>query len=1229
MKKLISYLLVLGFILPNITYTAGAIQRQASQLKLQQTSNLQMIEVDILRDGITARNAGTILSKQTFTDGELNLTNLKFTVVPGMKVALDENVKESFKANLQTREKYQLQENNIDFTAQAKYLDKVVEYPDRVRVISQTEYTYNNKTEYDAIFSGIATPESTNNARQIRTFIDTHPEYAEYSADTTKINKTEIISKLTTKLYQQCLRENRLDQSSCSLKTIKANISNEVNNYKGKRTLTETVDINKLPLIYDADVTKDFTQRLKDSNISKEPSAVRVSSLQVKRAFEQYTKLQNGNFYQNFVIQEQPPKARSCDGLTGASLTSCQTELNKLNANNAGTNEPVNYTETLLNGFTLGESYSYTLSDSYSILGFTVYDIGVSFYAGYGVGIRIPIEVNVEVNRERLETDLSEDYSATVTVDTKDKNETWFENALGENKAFNGKEAVLEAGAYAKGWVILFENTVFNEQIGGKKDWGKSLKIPFGNTEKLNIFNGIVEGNEIGLEAIIYGIHISGDLKVEGNISGDITYECRTLASEGVSGESQKCRDLDDTSLKDENIPDITVNPSTKTTNFNLKGKTDQFYYKNTLGVYDKFGLSLQRFKYKPDLEVDLFLRGKVGVDTGDYFGWFWLKTPWLKVYSFELDLPTLTAHSGYSPKSVNTYENSYIYNFAQTEQDIPENLDISTSTEIYSITNEETFNTINGTQGSKQKWGTSYLYGGKVFPNSVQQPVYQTNIDIGWYTIITQASSKLYHGYTRYHGEGNNFLRDFYSKKGSEMQAVIQKGGAAQNDILNYYSKATNALWSAELGAGSEDKKKLRTQIQNDTKIIALPGTNCSTKGETDGNNCPKANEFTWFGGVVSNGNLEDSNGMSFPFKKHNFTFNPNYDNNNNFFAYIANTNNAEIYKVKIYKDGYWGEIEDDLLGQPVYTQIIDDDNIVIVYEEKDITNNTSTYNIQKYTFENYWNSERLFVKTFDGIEDITDFYYDDAEKTIFVSTIELDYTDKYSGAIYALRFNGIENSVFKQKIYSEQLNQEQFNEYYAQLKTYGDWNTTTLNSSSLTTPLNTVISSINFDLENKNIYVLGYTHSETRGLQFVSKISYELGTSILGEPVTFNENEETPPTPTTMNQIPANQEDTTDYFSNDEYVNEKLDEINDCFLESYNGHLTNINTSIEKLEQKKSQSTEQSEKDKYGKAILKLEEIRSLYIKRYAMIKKYNELKSNLQKSTNTEDPLLLPIQ
>jgi len=67
---------------------------------------------------------------------------------------------------------------------------------------------------------------------------------------------------------------------------------------------------------------------------------------------------------------------------------------------------------------------------------------------------------------------------------------------------------------------------------------------------------------------------------------------------------------------------------------------------------------------------------------------------------------------------------------------------------------------------------------------------------------------------------------------------------------------------------------------------------------------------------------------------------------------------------------------------------------------------------------------------------------------------------------------------------------------------------------------------------------------------------------------------------------------------------VNEKLQEINSCFVDSYNSQLANINNSIDKLIIEKDKQTDEKVKNKYSKAIAKLEEIKRLFIMKYSSI-------------------------
>jgi len=66
----------------------------------------------------------------------------------------------------------------------------------------------------------------------------------------------------------------------------------------------------------------------------------------------------------------------------------------------------------------------------------------------------------------------------------------------------------------------------------------------------------------------------------------------------------------------------------------------------------------------------------------------------------------------------------------------------------------------------------------------------------------------------------------------------------------------------------------------------------------------------------------------------------------------------------------------------------------------------------------------------------------------------------------------------------------------------------------------------------------------------------------------------------------------------------------MNDCFKSTYINQLENIEDTITDFEQTRDRSSNQNTKDKYQKAIDKLEEIKELFIKRYKNILEYEEL-------------------
>lgn len=1027
MKKFLSFFIAIIYLFSNIIFVKW-IESSVSNL-----TTVSSVSVDILKDWINDNNAWIILQEKTFTSWNLDISNLKFNIINWVKLSLNPKIKESFNISSKTRSNYLIAKKIDNFKAQVKYEDKIIEYPDRVRIIFKSDYTYNNKTEYDSIFSG-TTNSQIISSKEVSDFLSKNPSFDKYKSWIPKINKKDLINELFKKAYNECTTKNKTNTSKCDKVSIKNNIENLVNNYKWTRIITETIDINKIPMVYDIDKKTNFVDRLKDSNISKDPKEVRLTNLQIKNSFSQYVNLNSSNFkLPSLKDNSGTTKEKNCNWLSGKSLTNCQEELIKLNKNNNNSNSIISYSWTLLNWFTLGESYSYTLGDSYSIAWFTVYDIWVSFYAWYWVGIRIPLDYKVEVNKDRLEKWVQENYSIKVNIDTVDKDKTWFSKAIWENKAFDWKEAVLEAGAYARWRVILFDKTVFNEQIWWKKDWWSSKKMPFWDSNKLKIFDWTVKWNEIWLEIVLYGVHISWDLKANWYINWNISYECRNVSSVPIDWDALNCKDLMDTKIKDEEVTDININSDSKTSVLNLKWNSQKFYYKNDLWVYQKYGASLSNFKYKSDFEVDLSLRWKVGVDTWDYFGWFWLETPWLKVYTFDLDLPTLKAHDWYSQKTIDLYENNYLYNFTKTSQDTNQSIDSSVSCKKYILSNEKNYylwdarfvapdSSSNTFLASDYPKYYNYNYWWNLFYKNDWSIVFMNLYDNKYYHIqsISDNNNHKKYWYTRktdYEYWKKVLLEDYNTNKISEMQFV-------NNDIVYYYSQSENAIyvWSIK---NSKTGYNPVPKIKSNTKYKTLN----STKK-------PKKNQFHDIFWDENDYENITNYSASYKFKKFNFTFSSDFSSNK-LFAYIAENKDTKKPSIQIYKNkSFYKEISENDLEynniNPVYIQLIWN-NLIIISEDINNTNWSRTYTIFEYNYEDSINpfvleaslEKKKVVFPMNNI--ITAFIYDKINKTLFASYLEKSSWAKLTPRIKAIRFNWNINTTFEKDIYTNKLTKEE----------------------------------------------------------------------------------------------------------------------------------------------------------------------------------------------------------
>lgn len=87
----------------------------------------------------------------------------------------------------------------------------------------------------------------------------------------------------------------------------------------------------------------------------------------------------------------------------------------------------------------------------------------------------------------------------------------------------------------------------------------------------------------------------------------------------------------------------------------------------------------------------------------------------------------------------------------------------------------------------------------------------------------------------------------------------------------------------------------------------------------------------------------------------------------------------------------------------------------------------------------------------------------------------------------------------------------------------------------------------------------------------------------------------------------------------SKDEYVNAKLNEINDCFLDIYSWHLNTIISAWQKLLQQKASAKTPLEIKKYEKALSKINEIKVLFEKRYKFLFNYSNKNTFTTTGTN----------
>lgn len=458
-------------------------------------------------------------------------------------------------------------------------------------------------------------------------------------------------------------------------------------------------------------------------------------------------------------------------------------------------------------------------------------------------------------------------------------------------------------------------------------------------------------------------------------------------------------------------------------------------------------------------------------------------------------------------------------------------------------VLKEEFYNTINWQQVSSNISNlVPYLYWWKIFYNVDKNPVYQTNINIGYYTIVSEWNGKIYYWYTRYHWQWKKFLTDFTAKKTSELQQVVNEKVLwltwthLENRVV-YYSKATNSLWLAPLSDWSTNLNKVKKAIKWYQKLYLWSSTVLWWSCTANKKECPKENVFNYYWGFNWQWKLNNSWWISFPYRKYNFTFSPEYiiyssskakvsedivmwiqcalskesakkkcneikarresvwlnqiqeefdresENSKKVYAYIAYSDNTKTkFNVKISTwINSWYEINNSL--EPVFIQLLDNNTIIILYKD-----NSNNYTIEKHKLNwNAWVKDNLFTKNFINADIITDFYYDNKNNWLFISSIEKSTNWKFSWILKKIDLSNTSSEI--KDIYVIQYSEKQFNDSYFLYQPW-NWESKTLTSQVSSLPVDTVISSINYDTWSNTVYLSGVSYKENNAIQFIWKI-------------------------------------------------------------------------------------------------------------------------------------------
>lgn len=368
------------------------------------------------------------------------------------------------------------------------------------------------------------------------------------------------------------------------------------------------------------------------------------------------------------VLEENPFNDAHCENRHAANPDLIDDCKNLIKKKNRTTREI--YTKNLLNGFTLWESNSYTFSDSIRVWvrkwKKTIAKASITFYYSYWFGLRFPIQSKVIVEDSMMDDFWwnSRDYRVAIWLKT--LNGTWaYYNSvwLPDEKIFDWKEFVMEFGAWFKVYLrAIWVGVIIDEDIGlmsviarlfrdklindlnidpelvddiienNKFDKGRDFRPPLAWDDRVSLF-------DVSTEIPLYSwavIEVFVEIILESFIDWEIKVDCTDINSVGWCNDSTLLYDKDsttDVAPLGNNTPWMKWKEYSSTATYN-----DEWRDEDILGFYNNYWVTLDNFRYIPVITLDAFLRWWARIYIPIYW-WKTFKTDKYKIFSMELDI--------------------------------------------------------------------------------------------------------------------------------------------------------------------------------------------------------------------------------------------------------------------------------------------------------------------------------------------------------------------------------------------------------------------------------------------------------------------------------------------------------------------------------------------------------------------------------------------------------------